>query len=521
LLDYSCLDFLQAHHIQCGEMSKSNRPVLVTGATGYIGGRLIPLLLKKGYRVRAVARSEAKLACRPWAGEPGLEPAIADVLNPVALNRAAQGCSTVFYLVHSMKSNVADLAATDRQAARNMALAATRQGLERIIYLSDLGQNGPGTSTHLRSRTEVGHILQSSRTSTTILRSSIILGSGSASFELIRYLTERLPVMFAPKWVDTLSQPIAVSNVLDYLAGCLEHPGTAGQVYDIGGPDVLSYADLFRTYAQVAGLPERFIIKVPWLNARILSFFAHLITPLPAGLAETLIESMRDKAVCRDEQIKKLIPQKLLTCREAISQALQIIHQDQVQTCWMDAGHLDAPEWIIHGDAAYAGGTVMESSHRVVMEGSAEKVWPMLESIGGSRGWYGLDILWRIRGILDRLVGGPGLRRGRRHQSRLLVGDALDFWRVLRMEQPRVLLLLAEMYLPGEAMLEFRLQDLPGGQVEVIQSARFLPSGLTGLAYWYLTYPLHGLVFRSMLLNLARLSGHKVLHGPEAIPGHK
>ncbi|MFW6415483.1 MAG: SDR family oxidoreductase [Thermodesulfobacteriota bacterium] len=487
---------------------------MVTGATGYIGGRLVPLLLNKGYRVRAIARSRSKVSCRPWAQHPNLEIAVADLLDYESLTDAVKGCSAVFYLVHSMKSGIQDQEGTDRQAARNMARAAFKEGVERIIYLSDLGVNSANPSKHLRSRAEVGHILQASSVPATILRSSIILGSGSASFELIRYLTERTPLIFAPKWMDTLTQPISVRNVLGYLAGCLEETQTTGNVYDIGGPDVLTYEDIFRIYAQESGFTKRFIIKLPFLNSKLLAWFAHLITPIPANLAETLIDSFRDKAICRDQDIKRLIPQELLSCREAITVALQKVSQDRVQTCWMDAGDLDAPEWIVHGDVSYAGGTVLECAYKVVLQGSAREVWPMLESIGGSRGWYGMDVLWRIRGDMDRLVGGPGLRRGRRHQSHLQVGDALDFWRVLKVDPPNALLLLSEMRLPGEAMLEFRLRDLPGGKVEVVQIARFLPSGLTGLVYWYLSYPLHGLVFRSMLLNISRYSGHSVLSGP-------
>ena len=495
----------------------TDKPILVTGATGYIGGRLIPLLLEKGYRVRAVARSGAKLSCRPWAGDPGVETAVADMLDSSSLMRAVRGCSAAFYLVHSMKSKIPEQEKLDLQAARNMSMAAGREGLERIIYLSDLGDDHARASRHLRSRAEVGRILQAGKTPATILRSSVILGSGSAAFELIRYLVQRLPVMFAPRWVDTLSQPIAVQNVLEYLAGCLEKPQTTGKTFDIGGPDVVTHAELFKIYAREAGLRRRIIIRVPGLTSRFLARFAHLLTPIPANLAENLIESMRDKAVCRGQEIKKLIPQELLSCSQAMSSALHTVHKDQVQTCWMDAGHLQAPEWIMRGDVNHADSSVLEYAQKIEVEGTADSLWPLLEKIGGPRGWYGMDVLWRIRGDLDRLVGGPGLRRGRRDQSRLLVGDALDFWRVLRYEPPHVLLLISEMNLPGEAMLEFRLTNIAQDRVQLLQTARLMPHGLPGLFYWYLTYPLHGLVFRNMLLNMARQSGHKILAGPHAV----
>lgn len=492
----------------------TDRPILVTGATGYIGGRLIPVLLEKGCRVRAVARSGAKLSCRPWARDPGVETAVADMQDRSSLMRAARGCSAAFYLVHSMKAAVPRQENLDLQAARNMSMAAGREGLDRIIYLSDLGDDHARASRHLQSRAKVGRILQAGRTPVTILRSSIILGSGSAVFELIRHLVQRLPVMFAPRWVNTLSQPIAVQNVLEYLAGCLEKPETTGRTFDIGGPDVVTYADLFRLYAREAGLRRRIIIRVPGLTSKFLARFAHFLTPVPASLAETLIESMRDQAVCRDQEIKEIIPQELSSCSQAISLALHSVHQDRVQTCWMDAGQLQAPEWILQEDQNNAGSRILEYTQAVELEGTADRLWPFLEEIGGSRGWYGMDFLWRIRGDLDRLAGGPGLRRGRRDQSRLLVGDALDFWRVLRCEPPHVLLLLSEMNLPGEAMLEFRLQDIAQDRVQLLQTARLMPHGLPGLVYWYLTYPLHGLVFRSMLLNMARQSGHKILAGP-------
>jgi uncharacterized protein YbjT (DUF2867 family) len=414
-----------------------------------------------------------------------------------------------------MSSRVRDFAETDRKAAANMAGAAEQEGLERIVYLSGLGEDDPGLSKHLRSRAEVGSILQACSVPTTILRSAVILGSGSASFELIRFLTERLPVMITPVWVRTMSQPIAVSNVVEYLVGCLEKPQTAGEVYDIGGPDVLSYEELFRIYAQVTGLFRRFVIKMPFLTPSILARCAEMITPVPAILSQPLIESMRNTVVCRDNRIRQVIPQNLLTCRQAMARSMQILCRDRIQEPWKGDGSPNPPEWFTCGDIYYARGSILELSYRVVLQGTARDFWPLIQGIGGSQGWYGTDSLWIVRGMLDRLAGGYGLQQGRRDQSSLMVGETVDFWRVLEFKPPHTLLLLAEMKMPGEAMLEFRLQDMQDRQVEVEITVRFLPKGLSGLIYWHLSYRIHNMVIRTMLVNMARTSGMPLILGPE------
>jgi uncharacterized protein YbjT (DUF2867 family) len=496
-------------------MNLSSNPVLVTGASGYIGSRLIPALLHKGYQVRAMVRSRSRLACKTWADHPNLETVEADLLDRDSLVRAVLGCSTAYYLVHSMSSRVKDFAEADRRAAANMAGVAEQESLERIIYLSGLGEDDPTLSKHLRSRTEVGKILHDSAVPTTILRAAVILGSGSASFELIRFLTERLPVMITPVWVRTMSQPIAVSNVVEYLVGCLEKPRTAGEVYDIGGPDVLSYEELFRIYAQVTGLPRRFVVKMPFLTPGILARCAEMITPVPAILSLPLIESMRNTVVCRDNRIRQVIPQNLLTCRQAMVRSMQILCRDRVQEPWKGDGSPNPPEWFTCGDIYYARGSILELSYRVVLQGTARDFWPMVQSIGGSRGWYGTDFLWSIRGMLDRLAGGYGLQQGRKNHSSLSVGELVDFWRVLECRPPNTLLLLAEMKMPGEAMLEFKIQDKQHRQVEVELTVRFLPKGLGGLLYWHLSRAVHNLVIRTMLVNMARTSGIPLILGPE------
>lgn len=483
------------------------QPVLVLGATGYVGGRLVPRLLAAGHRVRALGRSLDKLACRPWAAHPHCELAQGDVQDPMSLARGLRGCWAAFYLVHSMNPATRDFAAADRRAARHMSLAAAAAGLERIIYLGGLVPDDPHISHHLRSRAEVGRILQAGAVPCTWLRAAMILGAGSASFELLRYLAERLPVMLTPRWVHSRCQPIAISNVLGYLLGCLEHDEVAGQTFDLGGPDIRTYAQLFQILAQEAGLPRRIIIPVPVFSPRLSSYWIHLVTPVPASLGRPLAEGLRNTVVCGENRIREIIPQALIPCRQAIRTALARRAQDQVESCWLDAGELTPPEWVTCGDAPYAGGTVLRAGYRLGIPLPAAKVWPHLAGVGGRRGWYFQTWLWQLRGALDKLVGGVGLGRGRRSAAELRVGEALDFWRVLAVEPPRRLLLLAQMKLPGSATLEITLHPQGESACEARLVASFLPKGLWGLAYWYGVWPLHQWVFAGMLPGLARAAG--------------
>ncbi|MGQ9687213.1 MAG: SDR family oxidoreductase [Desulfobaccales bacterium] len=503
-------------------MDLKAKPVLVTGATGYVGGRLVPQLLNAGYRVRTLGRSVAKLQGRPWGSHPLVELAQGDVLDYDSLAQAAQGCGVAFYLVHSMLADPRSFSDTDRRGAENMVRAAQAGGLDRIIYLGGLGGvSDPHLSEHLRSRYEVAKILQSGTVPATFLRAAMILGSGSASFEIMRYLVDRLPVMLTPRWVHNQVQPIAITNVLNYLQGCLEHDEVKGQTFDIGGPDILSYRQLFDIYAQEAGLPRRLIIPVPVLTPKLSSYWIHLVTPVPAAIARPLAEGLRNPVICQENRIRELIPQKLLTCRETIRLALQKIRQQCVDTCWMDAGIAVPPEWVYCGDTEYAGGTVLSCGFRVVLDAAPAEVWPAIAKIGGDTGYYFGTGLWRLRGLLDRLVGGIGFRGGRRHPKELVIGDALDFWRVLEVEPPHRLLLLAEMKLPGEAVLEFTLTPMASGGVELRQVARFFPKGLGGILYWYALEPLHHWVYRGMLKALAQVVGKHILSGPEAVTGRQ
>ena len=494
-----------------------NGPILVLGATGYVGGRLLPRLLEKGYRVRAGARSPAKLACRPYGTHPELEIVSTDVTDYESLEQAMQSCQAVFYLVHSMQSGGRGFARADLDSARNTARAAAACGVERIIYLGGLGEENGHLSEHLASRREVGRILREGEVPLTYFRAAVILGAGSASFELMRYLVERLPFMITPRWVRTESQPIAISNVLTYLAECLEVEETAGQTFDIGGPDVLTYKELFDLYAEVAGLSRRIIIPVPLFSPRLSSYWVHLITPVPSSLARPLIEGLQNRVVCGDNRIRDLLPQRLVSCREAIRTGLERIRQSEVETCWSDAGRLKPPEWIACGDASYAGGTVLSCDHRIVVKAEQNELWERILSIGGESGWLYANWLWRVRGALDRLAGGSGLRRGRRDPKDLRVGDALDFWRVLEVEPPNRLKLLAEMRFPGEAYLEFQLRSLGQDLMEIRQLSKFVPHGLAGIVYWYGLAPAHKLIFRGLLRNLARSTGREVLQGPEPL----
>jgi uncharacterized protein YbjT (DUF2867 family) len=471
--------------------------VLLTGATGYIGGRLAPRLLEVGYCVRCVVRSARKLSSRPWASHPRVEVVELELGDVDSLTEAMRGCSVGYYLVHSMQAAGSAYAAQDLHLAGAFALAGERAGLGRIVYLGGLGELGDRLSEHLHSRREVERVLADGRTPVTVLRAAMIIGSGSASFEILRYLVERLPIMVTPRWVSTEVQPISIRNVLHDLVACLEVPATTGQTLDIGGPDVLTYRQLMQVAAEAMGLPPRWIVPVPVLTPRLSSLWIHLVTPLPYRMARPLGEGLRNRVVCRDMRAQELMPQRLLSVREAIDAALGNLGQGEVETAWSDAGPLP-------GDAPWAGGRVFDDERRVTIDAPADDVFDAVCRVGGGHGWYAADALWRLRGMADRLLGGPGLRRGRRHPQRIGVGDALDFWRVIEVQRPTHLLLHAEMKLPGEATLGFCIDPDGDQRCTLTQTARFRPRGLAGLAYWYAVSPLHRLVFNGMLRGIRR-----------------
>ena len=503
--------------------------VFVAGATGYVGGRLAPLLLARGYVVVAAVRSPRKLAARPWGAHPNLRILPADVTDKASLAAAMRGCTAAFYLVHSMGAG-GDFAQADRLAATNMAEAASEAGVGRILYLSGLGDDAPGLSEHLRSRSEVGRILSAGPVPATVLRAAVILGSGSASFEIIRSLVERLPVMVTPRWVRTRCQPIAVTNVLGYLVGCLENPASTGLTLDIGGPDVVTYGELFRCYARAAGIRAPLILPVPFLTPGLSAFWVNLITPVPAHLVRPLIEGLKNEVVCHDRRILDLVPQQLLGCEEAMAAALSETRQGGAASCCFDAGAPCAPallsqaaacpaEWTRAGDASFAGGTIFRADYAATLDAPPAQVWIAVRRIGGATGWYAGDVLWRVRGFVDKLLGGPGHARGRRDAEHLAEGDSVDFWRVLDFVDTgpeRRLLLLAEMKLPGAATLELRLAPQDNG-TQLLLLTTFQPRGLWGLAYWWAMYPAHGLLFPAMLKNIARAAKARVIAGPKAL----
>jgi uncharacterized protein YbjT (DUF2867 family) len=482
--------------ISVPELPRSRR-IAIAGATGYIGGRLVPRLIEEGYRVRCLVRSPEKLTGRTWASQPGVEIWEADLSETASLTEKLAGCDAAFYLVHSMTSAGAAYADRDRRLAVQFATAARQAGVGRIIYLGGLGETGSGLSQHLSSRREVEQALASTGVPVTVLRAAMIIGSGSASFEILRYLVERLPVMITPKWVSTQCQPIAVRNVIRYLVGALAVEETTGGVFDIGGPDALCYRDIMQVMAEELGLRRRWVIPVPVLTPRLSSYWIHLVTPLSHEIAKPLAEGLKNPVVCRENRITKLIPQELLGVREAIRAALSTMTEKRVETNWSMAGPMP-------GDPDWAGGTVFRDARELLVKAREDAVFRAVCRVGGGHGWYSADLLWRIRGWMDRLAGGPGLRRGRRNPESVGYGEALDFWRVVGYERDRRLALRAEMKLPGEALLEFQIEPRGPEGCNLRQTAFFRPRGLFGLVYWYAVAPLHNIVFHGMLLGIQR-----------------
>lgn len=475
--------------------------ILVTGATGYIGGRLVPALLAAGHQVRCLARTPDKLSGVDWIDQ--VEVAKGDVNDATSLDEAMDGIDVAFYLIHSMGESGA-FAEADRKAAATFRQASERAGVGRIVYLGGLGSDDdPRLSMHLQSRHEVGRVLAEGATPVTELRAALIIGSGSASFEMLRYLVEVLPVMVTPRWIENRCQPIAVRDVLRWLVASAGRTGTDAEVIEVGGPDVLTYRQMMATYAEVAGLPRRWVVSVPVLTPKLSSLWVGLVTPLPAALARPLVEGLINEVIVTRQPDTSLIDPPALGFRASVELALGLSNDQQVSTRWSDAALPGAsvaepmptdPEW--------AGGSIMVDEKTVTTSAGPEAVYATVTGIGGKRGWYVTPVLWSIRGWIDKVIGGVGMRRGRRHPDDLRVGDALDFWRVEALEEPGLVRLRAEMLLPGTAWLEWHIEPQPDGS-RLTQRAVFAPRGLFGRAYWYSLLPFHGLIFGRMAQRIA------------------
>lgn len=479
-------------------MSNQGR-ILVTGATGYIGARLVPRLLAAGYAVRLLVRDSGRLGGRAWVDE--VEVCTGDVLKPDTLPTTLENIAVAYYLIHSMAAS-GDFHDRDLVAARNFGAAARAAGVERIIYLSGLGDEADeDLSEHLRSRHATGAALRESGVPVTEFRAAVIVGAGSISFEMVRDLTERLPVMIVPKWAKTRIQPIGIRDLLAYLVAALETPAGAGRIIEIGGADVLTYADMMKQYAAERRL-RRWLIHVPVLTPRLSSYWVHWVTPVPASIARPLIEGLRSEVVVRDPSARELFPDiKPADYRTAVRGALARIREGDVESIWSDALSSsqgdDNPTFF-----KLEQGMFIERREQMV-DAPAAEVYRAVLAVGGQAGWPAFDWAWQVRGILDRLVGGVGMRRYRRDPSELRVGEALDFWRVEAVEVNRLLRLRAEMKVPGRAWLQFEVEPQGAQRARLIQTAYFAPRGLGGLLYWYLLYPIHGLIFGQMPGRLA------------------
>jgi len=481
--------------------------IFVVGASGYIGGRLVPSLAARGHELVLMSRDSRSLEAR----FPQATVVTADLLDPETLPSALESIDVAYYLAHSMGSGERRFADRDREAARNFALAAKRAGVSRIVYLGGLGDESTDLSPHLASRHETGAQLAAHGVQVTEFRAAVIIGSGSASFEILRHLTERLPIMITPRWVATRCQPIGIADVLDYLLGALDHPEVSG-IVEVGGPDILSYGDMMRAYARIRGL-HRLMIPVPVLTPRLSSYWVSLISPVPAGIARPLIEGLRNEVIVRDPRPAAAFGIEPLPYVEALARAVDRTDPDGVESTWFDAvaaGDRASLSSVISRD-----GMIVERRERVVAAPPG-RIFAEVERLGGDAGWPYANVLWRIRGLLDRLVGGVGMRLGRRHPDLLRVGDALDFWRVEEIRRPTVLRLRAEMKVPGRAWLQYEVSAIDGGS-RLVQSAFFEPKGLPGLAYWYVLYPVHGLIFRGTVRALAQRAVRQIVE-PAPIP---
>ncbi len=471
--------------------------VLVTGATGYVGGLLIPELLARGYNVRAMVRAEAPGVEHRW---PGAEICVADASSRDDLREALRGVDTAYYLIHSLLLGSKEFHEQDLAYARNFSEIAAASGVKRIIYLGGLGDTRSELSLHLRSRAEVAKILCMGEVPVTTFRAAIIVGSGSASYEIIRSLIKRLPVMAIPPWGRTKCQPIAIRDVIRYLVGALETPATTGASLDIGGPDVLTYECMLKIYAEVSGKRVLFF-PFAYSNMTFYSFLAGLITPVPYNLVVSLMEGLKNDVLCENDRVLELIPFRRMPYREAIVGAMSLEERDIVHTRWSDA-YPPAHELAMKLNEADPPPS-FKSSYKLLTRKSGSGLFEAVCRIGGDHGWFDGNWMWRLRGFVDRLLSGVGTARGRRSSNQLRVNDVIDFWRVESIVPDRMLLLRAEMIMPGRAWLEFNIRHL-AGERELGVKAYFQPRGVLGHIYWYAFLPFHFYIFKSLIRQIER-----------------
>lgn len=478
------------------------KKILVTGASGYIGGRLVPELVQAGHTVRCAVRNPDKLAGMPWFDD--VETVQADLSDAAATRKALKDIDVAYYLVHAMGDS-RSFAKKDERLARQFAELAEDCGVERIVYLGGLGNDAdPYLSAHLRSRHQVGEALRSSTVPVTELRAAVIIGSGSASFEMLRNIVERLPAMVAPRWLRTRCQPIAIRDVLFYLRRTIEVDETAGKTIEIGGPEVLTYAAMMQTYASVAKLRPRLIVTVPLLTPKLSSYWIGLVTPLPVRIAQPLVRGLSSEVIVRKPLAAEPMPHECLAFRESLELAVRRMRDLEVTTSWANAElSWRSAEDPMPADPEWSGGTVLDDEQTAFSDLPPHEVYESVCSIGGERGWLVTDYLWRARGLIDKVVGGVGMRRGRRHPTQLRVGDAVDFWRVEALVPDKLVRLRAEMRLPGRAWLEWTI-DEHDGKTRLTQRARYQPRGIPGRLYWYALLPFHGVIFKGLAAQLAK-----------------
>lgn len=476
----------------------AKKRALVTGATGYIGGRLVPRLLEAGFTVRVLVRNADKLKDVPWRSQ--VDIVEGNLLDAEIVTEACKNIDVLYYLVHAMGEK-GDFESKEITGAHNVARAAKECGVKRIVYLGGLHPSKGELSKHLRSRAEVGEILLESGVPTVALQAGVIIGSGSTSFEMIRHLTDVLPVMTAPKWVGNLIQPIAVRDVMYYLIKAADLPPTVNRTLDIGGPDVLKYSEMMNGYALEAGMKERAILRLPVLTPYLASQWVNLVTPIPRALAVPIIASLQHDCIMNEHDVDEIIPpppEGLVPYRRAVHLALGKMQEGDIETSWQNASVYGAPSDPLPSDPDWAGHRVYLDIKERDCAAPAEDLWAIIEGIGGENGWYSLPIAWAARGFADKLVGGVGLRRGRSNPEKLRVGESVDWWRVERIDHGRFLRLRAEMKVPGLAWLELSAEPQPDGSSRYLQRAIFFPRGLGGRLYWLSILPAHGIIFNGM-----------------------